>query len=46
MVVFYAPCEQHKSGLKENIINVSILDIFPVFTQQKHHSQNHEMKNK
>jgi hypothetical protein len=41
MVVFYAPCEQHKTGLKENTVNVSILDIFPVLTQQKHHNQNH-----
>ena len=41
MVVFYAPCEQHKTGLKENTVNVSILDIFLVLTQQKHHNQNH-----
>jgi len=41
MVVFYAPCEQHKTGLKENTVNVSILDIFPVLTQQKHHNRNH-----
>lgn len=41
MVLFYVPCEQQKTGLKENTVNVSILDIFPVLSQQKRHNQNH-----